>query len=180
MAPGDSVTIVYEPGDGTNSGAVPFQAIALSHRFASTKASSVNADDVSVPKAAAASCSVDVSCHPEYSEAASAVALMVFESDGSTYECSGSLISSASQPAIPFFITANHCISTAAEAQSLITFFNYQTSACNGAKPTLSNSVRVTGATLVEGEAMALGDFTLLQLTSFPNVDVKVLGWTGG
>ena len=177
MLPGESMTLVYEPGDGATADAVPFRPADLSHRFPVKKAAKT-ADDPAA-QSTAASCAVDVTCHPEYSDAASAVALMIFESDGGTYECTGSLISSASQPALPFFLTANHCISTADEARSLITFFNYQTSSCNGPKPTLSNSVRVNGATLVSGESMALGDFSLLQLSGFPNVDVKVLGWTG-
>ena len=176
MLAGESMTLVYEPADGASTDVVPFRPADLSHRFPVKKATKT-ADDPAA-RSTAASCAVDVSCHPEYSDAASAVALMIFESDGGTYECTGSLISSASQPALPFFLTANHCIGTAAEARSLMTFFNYQTSSCNGTRPTLSNAVRVNGATLVIGQSMALGDFSLLQLSGFPNVDVKVLGWT--
>src|SRR5205085_1298081 len=181
LVDGDSLTIVYEPADGDSADTVPFAPVAVSHRFpsAAKKSSAVvkAGDDTSVRSASAATCAVDVTCHPEYSDAASAVALMTFESGGDSYECTGSLISSASQPALPFFLTANHCISTAEEAKSLITFFNYQTSSCNGTKPSLSNSARVAGATFVDGQDMAQGDFTLLRLTSFPNIDVKVLGW---
>lgn len=172
LVQGDSVTIVYEDGASDD---VPFKVAALSHRFAVRAATA--ADDT--PQASAATCAVDVNCHPEYSDAASAVALMIFESDGSSYECTGSLINSAAQPARPFFLTANHCISTQSEARTLITFFNYQTSTCNGTRPTLSNAARVTGANFIDGGAMALGDFTLLELSAFPNIDVKVLGWTG-
>jgi V8-like Glu-specific endopeptidase len=173
LVEGDSLTVLYEPADDSAVDTVPFWPSEIAHRFPSmiAKASST--------QSAAASCNVDVTCHPEYADAASAVALMVFESNDGTYECTGSLVSSASKPALPFFLTANHCISTAAEARSLITFFNYQTSSCNGTKPTLSNSARVTGATFVDGQDMSLGDFTLLRLTAFPNIDVKVLGWTG-
>jgi hypothetical protein len=176
MLSGDSLTLLYEPVDGPATTDVPFRPADLSHRFAMAK--SANATDEPIARSAAASCAVDVTCHPEYTDAASAVALMIFESEGGTYECTGSLISSASQPALPFFLTANHCISTAAEARSLITFFKYQTTSCNGTKPTLANSARVRGATFVSGQSMALGDFALLQLSNFPDVDVKVLGWT--
>jgi V8-like Glu-specific endopeptidase len=146
---------------------------SVSHRFAP-----VTKKAADTRSAKAASCTLDSMCRPEYAEPASAIALMVFESDGGSYQCSGSLLSSASQPLKPFFLTANHCISTAAEAKSLITFFNYQTTACNGTVPTLSRSPRVTGATLLATGAMALGDYTLLQLSGFPSVDVKLLGWT--
>lgn len=172
----DSVIVAYEPaGDGGD--AIPFKIADVSHRFARAVKAAVKTD-TTTPVAAAASCTVDSTCHPEYSEPASAVALMLFESGGSTYQCTGSLINSASQPAVPFFLTANHCISTADEARSLIAFFNYQTPACNGSIPTLRQSPRVSGATFLAGGEMSLGDFSLLQLSGFPNVDVKLLGWT--
>jgi hypothetical protein len=101
---------------------------------------------------------------------------MVFESEGATYQCSGSLINSGGQAA-PLFLTAHHCIGTEEEARSLITIFGYQTPACNGLAPSRSSLPRVSGSTLLEGEPMELGDFTLLRLSGFPNVDVKMLGW---
>jgi lysyl endopeptidase len=180
MVSGDTLVIAYEPTATALGDVVPFTPAQISHRFraAAAKSSARTADDIEAPTASAASCAVDVTCHPDYSEPASAVALMVFETGGESYQCTGSLISSASQPPVPFFLTANHCISAAEEARSLITIFNYQTPTCGGAAPRISTLPRVTGASLVAGEAMALGDFTLLRLTSFPNVDVKVLGWT--
>ncbi len=120
-----------------------------------------------VAPSAAASCNLDVTCYPEYNDPASAVALMIFESGRSSYECTGSLINSSSQPALPFFLTANHCIRDATEARSLVTIFKYQTSTCGGAPPSLSGLPHVTGATFVAGQPMESGDFSLLQLTRF-------------
>ena len=169
---GDSIVIAWEPAQGDTSEAAPFTPRELSHRFRSA------ARKDTVAKAAAATCAVDVTCKPEYAEPASAVALIIFESGNESYECSGALISSASQPALPFFATANHCVASAAEARSLISFFNYQTTDCNGTPPSLSRLPRVNGSTLVSTFPMQEGDFTLLQLSAFPNLDVKVLGWT--
>ena len=170
---GDSITIAYQPAPDDSSVSIPFAVSEVSHRF--RKGSAQAGEGAS--NSAAATCSVDVSCHPEFAEPASAVALMIFESGGKSYECSGALIGSASQPALPFFATANHCISTAAEARSLVSIFNYQTTKCGGDKPSLSRSPRVNGATLVSTYPMSQGDFTLLRLSAFPDVDVKVLGW---
>jgi lysyl endopeptidase len=181
---GDSVIVVYEPAaDASIAQMLPFKPVAVSHRFpgAPRKTPALNvspADETATPLAAAASCAIDVTCHSEYNEPASAVALIVFESGGETYQCTGSLISSASQPALPFFLTANHCISNDQEARSAITIFNYQTPTCGGAPPALSTLPRVTGASFVSGRDMAFGDFTLLRLSAFPTVDVKLLGWT--
>ena len=171
LVTGASLTVAYEPADPTAT-EVPFGLKELSHRFAATKAAGT-----SVKLAAAATCALDVACYPEYSGPASAVALMYFESDGGSYQCSGSLVTSRSSPAVPLFLTANHCISTDDEAKSLITIFNYQTAACNGVVPSIGGLPRVSGSALVESKPMALGDFTLLQLSGFPRVDVKTLGW---
>lgn len=177
LVTGDSVTLAYEPEAGTLDEALPFRAVELAHRFQSA-AKLAAADDVSVPRRAAATCNLDVTCYSEYSQPASAVALMIFESEGASYQCSGSLISSATQPVQPFFLTANHCISTPDEARSLITVFQYQTPTCDAEPPSLRNLPRVTGAALLAGQPMEFGDFTLLRLTSFPEIDIKLLGWS--
>jgi hypothetical protein len=175
LVEGASVTIAYEPSEAT-SAEIPFKLAELSHRFV-TIGATTKASDVDVKKAAAASCTLDSTCYSDYEEPASAVALMIFESGGSSYHCSGALISSASEPALPFFLTANHCISNADEAKSLVAIFKYQTPTCNGTVPRLSTLPRVTGARYIAGGAISAGDFTLLQLTNFPKVDVKLLGW---
>jgi len=175
LVSGDSVVVAYEPEGHHASEVVPFTAVELSHRF--RKAAAVKAAEDGT-KTAAAECTLDVTCRPEYSDPASAVALMIFESEGESYECTGALIASASQPAVPLFATANHCVGTAAEAKSLIAVFNYQTSDCNGTPPGVGRLPRVTGSTILSTHPMAEGDFSLLQLSAFPNVDVKVLGWT--
>lgn len=184
LTPGDTVTIAYQPDPGAVGDEVPFHVAEVSHRFGASvpQSSALSAGDpgeVSAkPAVSAASCAVDATCYAAYREPASAVALMIFESEGKSYNCSGSLISSAADPAVPFFLTANHCISTPEEARSLIAIFNYQTPTCDGTPPALSRLPRVTGATLVAGQPLATGDFRLLQLTGFPDVDVKVLGWS--
>ena len=173
---GQSVVIAYEPAADSTGDAVPFVAAEVSHRF--RKAAVVKAEEEKY-QATAASCTVDVTCKPEYAEPASAVALMIFESGGESYECTGALIASSTQPAVPFFATANHCVATAEEAKSLIALFNYQTPDCNGTPPTFGRLPRVTGATVVSTHGMSEGDFSLLQLSAFPSIDVKVLGWSG-
>ncbi len=185
MVPGDSLIVAYEPAAGASSSeAIPFSITEVSHRFVNAGAKpaaparAAAAEETDAPLTAAASCTLDAACYPQYREPASAVALMVFESDGGTYECTGSLIGSAAQPALPFLLTANHCVSTVEEARSLITFFNYQTASCGGGPPSLNGLPRVTGAAFIAGQPMALGDFSLLRLSAFPNMDVTTLGWS--
>ena len=77
---------------------------------------------------AAGRCSPDVVCTSSNAELDAAiaersksVAMMNFASGGSLFLCTGTLINSPSQQF--FFLTANHCISTQAEANSLSTIW---------------------------------------------------------
>ena len=110
----DTVTVAYEPEATDSTTAVPFRVEELSHRYATTAAGKRAADEpAAVRAAAAATCAVDLSCHPNYAEPAAAVALMLFESGGKSYQCSGALLNSATDPVLPYFLTAmldNSCI----------------------------------------------------------------------
>ena len=48
-----------------------------------------------------------------------AVAYMVFNVGSSAYICTGGLLNDASSSGTPYFLTANHCLSTQASATSL-------------------------------------------------------------
>jgi lysyl endopeptidase len=113
-----------------------------------------------------------------------AVADMLFASGGFFYLCTGGLLAdSDSGSTVPYFLTANHCISRSSEASSLETYFDYETS-CNSPNcsapydqnprnpDTLGALIRSTNRT---------GDYTLLQLSSVPDSNDGVetyLGWS--
>jgi lysyl endopeptidase len=145
-------------------------ALIQAESFCSRNASCVvNADCASIPGA--------------IQPAKDAVADMLFASGGFYYLCTGGLLAD-SDPAstIPFFLTANHCISRSGEASSLETYFDYETSCTNPncTRPfdqsprnpdTLGAVIKATNRT---------GDFTLLQLSAIPNSsdgDETYLGW---
>src|SRR5262249_8264699 len=87
--------------------------------------------DFVVPKAAAA-CEQDVMCSPAWSNESNAVARIVFSSGGSSYLCSGTLLAdSDTTTVIPYFLTANHCISTQTIASTLMSYWFYRSTACN-------------------------------------------------
>jgi lysyl endopeptidase len=91
------------------------------------------------------------------------VARMIFQSGSGTFFCTGTLINSERAPE-PMFLTANHCVSTAAEAASLTTFWFYERR-CTGeiAGTTVQ---RGGGAELVFTNGMV--DSTLLRLNQSP------------
>ncbi len=128
-----------------------------------------------------ASCIVNNSCtsNPAVNDAESAVAKMRWISGAFIYICSGGLIADTdASTTIPYFLTANHCISRNKDAKSLECYFQYSvscgTSVCAGsfspapAPSTLGASVVAHGSS---------GDFSLLRLNQSPPSGSVFLGW---
>lgn len=104
-----------------------------------------------------------------------AVAHLQFASGQFLGFCTGALVNDTdTRTAIPYLLTANHCISDAAEAASLEAFFDYARTSCNGALPILSRMPRSTGASLMT--AGSGSDYSLLRLSRVPPGRV-LLGW---
>ena len=80
---------------------------------------------------------------------------------------------------IPYFLTANHCISSGAEASIVETYFDYQTTCSNpNCTQPYNNNGETIGATIKSGSSAT--DHTLLQLSSAPTTPDGVatyLGW---
>ncbi|HWN43195.1 MAG TPA: trypsin-like peptidase domain-containing protein [Thermoanaerobaculia bacterium] len=110
-----------------------------------------------------------------------AVASILFQSGQSFFICTGGLIAdSVTTSLIPFFLTANHCISSTGEASSVETYFDYATtcSSPNCTQP-YNNVGETVGSILVAGSSNT--DVTLLRLSSAPTTPDGVaayLGWT--
>lgn len=135
-----------------------------------------------------ASCVVNADCVnvSAVTNARDAVAHMLFPSGGFYYICTGGLIAdSDSSSFVPYFLTANHCISRSTEASGLETYFDYETT-CNSPNctapypwPSGTRNPDTLGAQIVAGSKTS--DFTLLRLSSTPSTDdgvVQFLGWT--
>lgn len=82
-------------------------------------------------------CNIDTICRvsqlgQNYVNAKASVARMTFVLNGSSYLCTGTLLNDTDNATqIPYFHTANHCISTQAVASTLNTFWNYESTTCN-------------------------------------------------
>lgn len=103
-----------------------------------------------------------------------AVCKMSFRSGDYQVTCTGALINNGENDGTPYFLTANHCLSTQAEATSLVTYFNYENTGCNGV---LQTSPTLSGSTiLVTGQP---SDFTLLELNDVPPPEYQPFygGW---
>ena len=133
---------------------------------ANTKPCSFNAD-----------CTIDAACGTEdaaVNTARDAVAHMLFASGAYLYICSGGLVAdSDTSTNIPYFITANHCISRGSEAASLETFFFYAASTCQSCPD--PGAASTTGASIVSTNKTA--DYTLLRLSQNAPAGAAFLGW---
>jgi V8-like Glu-specific endopeptidase len=135
-------------------------------------------DAGSAPCSFNASCVVDAACtatNTAVTTVRNAVAHMLFVSGAYLYICSGGLVAdSDTSTNIPYFLTANHCISRASEASSLETFFFYTSPTCGGCPD--PGAASTTGATIVA--TAKTSDYTLMRLSQNAPAGAAFLGWS--
>lgn len=128
---------------------------------------------------ASGSCNIDVVCRTGtlgnlFVQAKNAVAHMVFQ-DGGTYVCTGTLLNDTdTNTQRKWFYGAHHCIGTQGVANTLETYWNYETPTCN-----VDNSgpnIRVTGGADLR-YTQASSDALLLELRGTLPSGVGFAGW---
>lgn len=170
---GETATIeVFVPG-GRDAPGIAIEKV--SHLF-------VNPAD---PKAdiaakAALSCAVNFICRaavdPALADAGSAVARMTFTSaSGSSVSCTGTLLGSSDNSFQPYFFSAAHCLSTQAVANTVVTYWFYETVACNGTA-TRPSAMQVSGGARVL-YANVDSDVLFLRLNVRPPAGATYAGW---
>ena len=128
-----------------------------------------------------ASCVYNNACvnEPAVNDNEGAVAKMRWIAGQYIYICSGGLLADTDPGTqIPYFLTANHCLSTNSVASNLEAYFQYSiacgSTACAGSfnpapsPSTLGATVAATGTA---------GDFTLLTLNETPPAGSVFMGW---
>jgi hypothetical protein len=124
---------------------------------------------------ASGSCNVNVMCSSGVSDQMHAVALMDFVDSGDEYVCTGSLLNNSAADKTPYFLSANHCISTQTVATTLETYWNYRTASCSGTSIDSTFSRVVGGATLLYASSDT--DTSFLRLTGTPPSNAVFAGW---
>jgi lysyl endopeptidase len=135
----------------------------------------------SIAKDVSGSCNPDIACTTNNTALDAAMALrkrsvahISFRSGGNTFICTATLINSEKFPR-PFLLTADHCISSAAEAASLTTFWFKENAGC-GQPNTANTTVQVGGgAQLLLTNTMV--DSTLLEMNNMPPAGAEYSGW---
>ena len=124
----------------------------------------------------AAGCELDASCADQYATERNAVARMTYVgSDNRYYYCTGSLLNNTRRDYTPYFLSANHCISTQASATSLRTDWFFRSASCNSFEPSAQTTALQRGATLLY--ATAAHDATLMRLNDAAPAGATLAGW---
>ncbi|MDR2259825.1 MAG: serine protease [Azoarcus sp.] len=150
----------------------------ISHLFASAS-TGWEAQGAFAAQAAALSCHPDVRCHPDWDTASRATARMTFTDSTGTYLCTGVLLNdNDATTAIPYFLTAEHCIATQTAASSLATYWFYRSPSCNGAGYDAQMKQLAGGAALLYHAAST--DTAFLRLNGAPPAGAAYAGWQVG
>jgi lysyl endopeptidase len=123
------------------------------------------------------SCEVNVACSTDSAVQATqkAVARMVYTRGGSSFLCTGTLMNTTAGAVKPYFYSAHHCISSSTVAATLNTFWNYQSSTCNGTSA--GNFTQLTRGAFYR-YSNANSDALLLELKEAPPSGALYAGWT--
>jgi hypothetical protein len=124
------------------------------------------------------SCQFDIKCEPDWVSIGNGVARIIFTdpSEGASFLCTGTLLNDSSNSTTPYFLTANHCISSQNVASTVETFWFYQNTYCGSAVTGSSTQSRSGGALLLN--TLSNTDTTLLRLNQTPPPGVSYLGWS--
>jgi lysyl endopeptidase len=165
----DTIVMEIEIPPGASATDVRIATPTISHLVASASTT------FAMPKAAA-TCNNDAMCYQgTWALESNAVARIVFTDAGSSFVCTGTLVADKDTATfVPYFLTANHCISTQASASSVQSYWFYRSTACNsglrGAYTTLAG-----GATLLY--AAQITDTSFLRLNGTPPAGAGYVGW---
>ena len=129
----------------------------------------------SEPVLASGSCNIDVVC-PAGDPWRNEIPSVAVISRSGGLNCTGFMVNNTSAEKKPYFMTANHCGYTAANAASFVAYWNYETSICGGT-PNGTLTEFTSGA--IFRAAYGPSDFTLLELSASPQPEfgVTYAGW---
>lgn len=84
------------------------------------------------PNAKSGACNLDVACDEAdpWRDQVRSVGGYTFTRDNDHLVCTGTLVNNTSQDESPYFLTAEHCVSSASQAPSMVFYWNYQNATC--------------------------------------------------
>jgi len=123
---GDKLILEVQVPEGQRS-AVDLEIGRVVHGFRSLDPSP-DRDDLSKSGA----CNLDVACEEAdpWRKQVRSVGRYSFEQGGRAYVCTGSLVNNTAQDNTPYFLTAEHCVSSSEVASTMVFYWNYQNPTC--------------------------------------------------
>lgn len=122
------------------------------------------------------SCEIDVSCSPEVDDQSRATARMIFVAAGFSFACTGTLLNDIRSSGTPYFLSADHCISSQTAASSLTTYWFYRSSSCNSHALSPEMQRLNGGATLLYASTDT--DTSFMRLNNQPPPAATFAGWS--
>lgn len=119
------------------------------------------------------SCEVDASCG-SFGEKDGVGRIFFTDPGAGSFVCTGTLLNNRTLDHTPFFLTAAHCVNNEAAARTVVTYWFYQTTMCNGSTLRQS-SVSTSGATMLVTSQSS--DETLLRIQGPLPGGVLFVGW---
>jgi hypothetical protein len=174
MVEGSEATLEIELPASVATAGVEIAIPRVSHLFGSPLAAADAGSNIT--KAAVGTCEVDVVCDGSYNSESNAVARMSFVEDGAAFLCTGTLVNNSKNDGTPYFLGANHCISTQTAASTLETRWFYRASTCSGAALDTAYTTRTGGATLLYASEST--DTSFMRLAATPPTGAVFAGWS--
>jgi lysyl endopeptidase len=177
---GADATIEIEMPTGTSTSDVNVSVPSVSHMFMTSREASTYSSQATYTGDANRSlaCQVDVTCTTPLPASSDATAYLVFNKNGLSYSCSGTLLNDNINSSTPYLLTANHCISSQTVAATLFTEFKYRSTICNDGTTGSYFETLTTGSTLLYTAYNT--DSTLVRLAGTPAggaTSVLYAGW---
>lgn len=127
-----------------------------------------------------AACEIDTRCvtNPTtaFTNAKNAVARMVYQSNGGSFLCTGTLLNDTdASTQVPWFFSAAHCFTSQSEANTLTTFWFYEATGCRS--NVLDGAARQLGGGAQIQFANVASDVLFLRLNGTPPAGSYFLGW---
>ncbi len=170
-APGDTAQVLCFVPDGLDR-SLPFRVDQVLHTYRDLFGVEIDA-----ASRGALSCHEDRTCHSEWDEVSESIASVYYVSGGGGYVCSGTLLATILADETPYWLTANHCISSSSSAASAEFKFDWETTSCDGST---TNGNTVLAADLME--TYSTSDSSLLmirgELPMSYSGGVYFAGWT--
>lgn len=166
-------TVEFELPAGTDPHAVRVAIPTVSHIFEDLSLPTEDAFTAKINESE--TCNIDATCYDDLASQRNAVARMLYTKDGKTWVCTGTLMNDAGSTKTPYFLSANHCISTQSAASSLQTDWFYRSPSCNSRTLSANSARRYGGAALLY--ATASTDVSFMRLNEAPPTGAVFAGW---